>query len=56
VDPRAGLDDLKRTFLTLAGLELPYRDSNSNSSVIQPIASCYTDCAIPTPDRIIRFI
>jgi hypothetical protein len=25
----------------------PFRDSNSNSSAIQPIASHYTDCAIP---------
>jgi hypothetical protein len=27
----------------------PYRDSNSDPSVIHPVASRYTDCAIPTP-------
>jgi hypothetical protein len=38
---RAGLDDVeKRKFLTLP-------DSNSDPSVVQPVASCYTDCAIP---------
>jgi hypothetical protein len=37
VDPKAGLDDVeKRKFLTLPGLEL-----------IQPVASGYTDYAIP---------
>jgi hypothetical protein len=36
VDLRAGLDDLeKRKFFNLPGLEL------------QPVASCYTDYAIP---------
>jgi hypothetical protein len=40
---RAGLDDLeKRTFSTLPGLD-------SDPSVIQPIASRYTDYAIPAP-------
>jgi hypothetical protein len=39
VDLRAGVDDLeKRKFLTLPGLEL------------QPVASRYTDYAIPAPD------
>jgi hypothetical protein len=39
--PRAGLNHMeKRKFLTLLGLEL-------DSSVVQPIASRYTDCAIP---------
>jgi hypothetical protein len=41
VGPRACLDDVeKRT-------SLPYRDSKSDPSSIQPVASRYTDCAIP---------
>jgi hypothetical protein len=40
VDHRAGLDDVeKRKFLTLP-------DSNSDFSVVQPVANRYTDCAI----------
>jgi hypothetical protein len=43
VGPRAGPDDLKkRTFLTL-------QNSNSDSSVVHPVASRYTDHAIPAP-------
>jgi hypothetical protein len=43
VDPRSGLDDVvKRKFLTLPVLEL-------DPSVVQPVASHYTDCAIPAP-------
>jgi hypothetical protein len=42
--PRAGLDDVeKRKFLTLDGTQTP------TSLVVQPIASSYTDCAIPAP-------
>jgi hypothetical protein len=41
VDPRASVDDAeKRNFLTLPVLEL-------RSSVVQPLASRYTDSAIP---------
>jgi hypothetical protein len=41
VGPRAGLDAVEmRKFLTLP-------DSNSDSSVVQPVGSGYTDCAIP---------
>jgi hypothetical protein len=45
VDPRAGLDDMaKWKFLTLPGLEL-------RLSVVQPVASRYTDCAIPAHSK-----
>jgi hypothetical protein len=41
--PGSGLDDVeKKTFLILPGLEL-------DPSVVQPLASRYTDCAIPAP-------
>jgi hypothetical protein len=41
VDPRASLDDAKnRKFLTLTGLE-------TRTSVVQPVASRYSDKAIP---------
>jgi hypothetical protein len=44
VGPRVGLDDVeKREFLTIPGLEL--RDP----LVVQPVASRYTDYAIPAP-------
>jgi hypothetical protein len=40
---RTGLDDVeKKEFL-------PLPDSNSDLSVVQPVASRYTDCAIPVP-------
>jgi hypothetical protein len=43
VDPRAGLDDVeKRKFFTLPGFK-------SDPLVIQAIARCYTDYAIPAP-------
>jgi hypothetical protein len=42
VNPRAGLDDMvKWTFLTPSGLELP------SALFVQPVASRYTDWAIP---------
>jgi hypothetical protein len=45
VDPRAGVDNLeKRKFLTLPGLEL-------DPSVVQPVASRYTDCTIPAREH-----
>jgi hypothetical protein len=43
MDPRSSLDDLeKRKFLTPLGL-------NSDPSVVQPVASRYTDYATRTP-------
>jgi hypothetical protein len=39
VNPRAGLDDVEKS-------NWPYRDSNSEPFVAQPVASRYTDCAI----------
>jgi hypothetical protein len=42
MNPRAGLDDMeKRKYFTLPGLELPL------PLVVQPVASRYTDSAIP---------
>jgi hypothetical protein len=44
VDPRAGLDDMEKwKFFTISGLELPL------PLVVQPVASRYTDWAIPAP-------
>jgi hypothetical protein len=36
--PTPDLDDVKNKFL-------PYRDSNSDLSVVQPISNSYIDCA-----------
>jgi hypothetical protein len=48
MDLRADLEDLeKRKFLTLPGL-------NSDPSVIQPVASHYTDYAIPAHNNVIE--
>jgi hypothetical protein len=41
MDPRAGLDDVEN------GKFLTYRDSNSDPSVVQPVATRYTDYTIP---------
>jgi hypothetical protein len=44
VGPRAGLDDVEnRIFLILPGL---------NPSLVQPVASHYTDCNILAPEKI----
>jgi hypothetical protein len=40
--PRAGLDDVEKSTVWTS------RDSNSDSSVFQPTASCNSDCAILT--------
>jgi hypothetical protein len=43
VNPRTGLDDVERR------KSYPYRDSNSDPSAVQPLASRYIDCTIPAP-------
>jgi hypothetical protein len=45
-EPKTGLDDM----------ESSYRDSNSEPSAVQPVASRYTDCAIPNQDLILKAI
>jgi hypothetical protein len=45
VGTRAGLDDVEKKNSS------PYCDSNSDPSVVQPVASRYIDCAIPAPDN-----
>jgi hypothetical protein len=43
VGPTAVLDNAERKKIW------PYRDSNSESTTVQPVASSYTECAISTP-------
>jgi hypothetical protein len=43
VEPRAGLDDVEKEKC------FPHRDSNSDLSVVQPVASRHTNYAIPAP-------
>jgi hypothetical protein len=50
VSPRTGLDDMeKRKFLT-------YRDSNSDRSVVQPVARRYPGSPYRTLDKIMMFL
>jgi hypothetical protein len=50
VDPRTGLDDVEnRKYFTLPGLEI-------RPLGCQPVASCYTDYAIPAPHNFCTFI
>jgi hypothetical protein len=42
MDPRTGLDDMEN----LKFLTPPH--SNSDLSVVEPVARCYTDCATAT--------
>jgi hypothetical protein len=35
---------------TVRMVSLPYRDSNSDPSLVQPVASCYTNCTISVPN------
>jgi hypothetical protein len=46
VDPRAVLEDREKR------KSLPHRASNSEPSVVQPVASGFTDCTIPAPHKI----
>jgi hypothetical protein len=45
VGPRSGLDAVE-----------PYRDSNSNFSIVQPVASNYTDYDIPTIGYVMKVV
>jgi hypothetical protein len=51
--PRAGLGDVTTWRRENSS---PYRDSNSDPSVVQPVTSRYTDYAIPVPIIIIIII
>jgi hypothetical protein len=44
VGARTSLNDVKRRKKSC-----PYRNSNSDHSAVQPLASRYTDCVIPVP-------
>jgi hypothetical protein len=44
------LDDMER------GESCPYWDSNTNPSALQPVASRYTDWAIPAPEYVFLYI
>jgi hypothetical protein len=49
VDPRAGLDDMEKLkFLTLPEIE-------TRPSVVQPVASRYTDCATAVDCAVYHF-
>jgi hypothetical protein len=50
VYPRAYMDDLEKNN------SCPHRDSNSDPSVVQPVANRYTDCAIPAPNILDQII
>jgi hypothetical protein len=52
VGPRTGLDDVKKI------KSRSYLDSNSEPSVVQPVANRYIDCDIPAPlgyERVLKF-
>jgi hypothetical protein len=44
VGPSDGLDDMKKWKISILGLELQL-------SVVQPVASCYTDCSSLSSDK-----
>jgi hypothetical protein len=50
LDPKTVLDDVLREN------SWSYQDSNSDPYVVQPVASRYTDWAIPTPETFIGLL